>query len=214
MLFWLILPKATPHNYVCGALRKFCARILLRFLAIHQVLPQKRAASGRKIFSQIAFAKLCGIALNHIRRTEKGRNYVDPNTGREDQGKGKPDRRRAGCSSGVYPAAYLGAQHDAARRNAARRGGERGRIQLRPDRCAVRHRARGQAAGSLLRAARLVRRDGAQGDHRLRARQGHVRHRRHQAQRHRRNRDPHTPKPISARPAWATPKSHLTAATA
>ena len=54
--------KATPHNSVCGALRKFCPRILLRFLAIHQVLPQKRAASGRKIFSQIAFAKLCGVA--------------------------------------------------------------------------------------------------------------------------------------------------------
>ena len=34
-----------------------------------------------------------------------------------------------------------------------------------------------------------VRRDGSQGDHRLRARQGHVRHRRHQAQRHRRDRN-------------------------
>ena len=55
--------KATPHNYVCGALRKFCPLILLRFLAIHQVLLQKRAASGGKIFSQIALAKLCGIAL-------------------------------------------------------------------------------------------------------------------------------------------------------
>ena len=48
--------KATPHNYVCGALRKFCPLILLRFLAIHQVLLQKRAASGCKIFSQIALA--------------------------------------------------------------------------------------------------------------------------------------------------------------
>ena len=43
--------KATPHNYVCGALRKFCPLILLRFLAIHQVLLQKRAASGGKISS-------------------------------------------------------------------------------------------------------------------------------------------------------------------
>ena len=55
--------KATPHNCVCGALRKFCPRILLRFLAIHQVLLRKRAASGCKIFSQIALAQLCGIAL-------------------------------------------------------------------------------------------------------------------------------------------------------
>ena len=59
------LLKATPHNYVCGALRKFCPLILLRFLAIHQVLLQKRAASGCKILSQIALTKLCGIALKN-----------------------------------------------------------------------------------------------------------------------------------------------------
>ena len=63
-----ILVKATPHNCVCGALRKFCPRILLRFLAIHQVLLRKRAASGCKIFSQIALAQLCGCLLYTYRR--------------------------------------------------------------------------------------------------------------------------------------------------
>lgn len=30
--FTKITPKAILHNYICGALRKFCALILLRFL--------------------------------------------------------------------------------------------------------------------------------------------------------------------------------------
>ena len=45
---------------LCGI---FAPGFCPRFLAIHQVLPQKRAASGRKIFSQIALAKSCGIAF-------------------------------------------------------------------------------------------------------------------------------------------------------
>lgn len=41
--FTKITPKAIPHNYICGTLREFCALILLRFFAIHQVLLQKTA---------------------------------------------------------------------------------------------------------------------------------------------------------------------------
>ena len=55
---------ATPYNCIFDALRKFCARILLRFLTIYQVLLRNRAASGRKIHTQVIFTELCGIALN------------------------------------------------------------------------------------------------------------------------------------------------------
>lgn len=56
--------KAIPLNYAFDALRKFCAQILLRFLTIHQELLRNRAASGRKIYTQILLAELCSIALN------------------------------------------------------------------------------------------------------------------------------------------------------
>ena len=61
---------ATPHNCIFDALRKFCAQILLRFLAIHQVLLRNRAASGRKIYTQIILAELCGIALYNLLKTK------------------------------------------------------------------------------------------------------------------------------------------------
>ena len=67
---------ATPYNCIFDALRKFCARILLRFLAIHQVLPRNRAASGRKIYTQIILAELCGIALKILQNIlTAGINY-------------------------------------------------------------------------------------------------------------------------------------------
>ena len=80
--------KATPYNCIFDALWKFCVRILLRFLAIHQVLPRNRAAFGRKIYTQIILAELCGIALketavspNHSPvlqgpETEEGRRFL------------------------------------------------------------------------------------------------------------------------------------------
>jgi len=40
--------KATPHNYVCGALREFCPRVLLRFFVIHQVLLQNASYPDAK----------------------------------------------------------------------------------------------------------------------------------------------------------------------
>ncbi len=58
--------KATPHNCVFGALRKFCALISLQFLVIHQVLLQNSASSVHKILSQIALAELCGVTLKII----------------------------------------------------------------------------------------------------------------------------------------------------
>ena len=62
--FTKITPKAILHNYIyiCGALRKFCALILLRFCNTPSIA-KKRAASVRKIYSQISLDELCGIAL-------------------------------------------------------------------------------------------------------------------------------------------------------
>jgi hypothetical protein len=54
---------ATPHNVVCGALRKFYSRISLHRLAIHKVLPRQCASFRSKICSQIALAELCGVAF-------------------------------------------------------------------------------------------------------------------------------------------------------
>ena len=49
---------------------------MLRFLAIHQVLPRNRAASGRKIYTQIILAELCGIALKILQNIlTAGINY-------------------------------------------------------------------------------------------------------------------------------------------
>ena len=63
-------PVALPRCFVeilCpdfgfGSLREFRPRCR-DFTVIHQVLPQNRALSERKICSQIALVQLCGIAL-------------------------------------------------------------------------------------------------------------------------------------------------------
>ena len=46
---------------LCG---NFMSWLCCDFTVIHQVLPQNRALSARKICSQIALVQLCGIALN------------------------------------------------------------------------------------------------------------------------------------------------------
>ncbi len=45
------MSRAIPNNCIFDALRKFCARTLLRFLAIHEVLLRNRGASRRKIYT-------------------------------------------------------------------------------------------------------------------------------------------------------------------
>jgi hypothetical protein len=62
--------RTAPHNIVCGALRKFCSRISLHFLAIHKVLLRQCAPFGRKIYPQIALAELCGAAFDKDLLTE------------------------------------------------------------------------------------------------------------------------------------------------
>ena len=63
-------PVALPRRFaeiLCpdfgfGSLREFRPRCR-DFTVIRQVLPQNRASSVRKIYSQIALVQLCGIAL-------------------------------------------------------------------------------------------------------------------------------------------------------